>query len=61
VFLCLACLEPEAHVYIRVPYVTCPLHGMQEVQVPWMLDRTRWRFVKMTMAASSSSEDTTIH
>jgi transposase len=60
VFLCLSCHEPEAHVYIRVPYVTCPHHGMQEVSVPWMLDRTRWRFVKMTLTASSS-EDSTIH
>jgi transposase len=60
VFLCLSCHEPEAHVYIRVPYVACPHHGIQEVEVPWMLDRSRWRFVKQTMAAASS-EDTTIH
>jgi hypothetical protein len=61
VFLCLGCDEPEAHVYVRVPQVRCPVDGVQEVHVPWMHDRVRWRFVRTNAAKAAASEDPTVH
>lgn len=45
IFLCLACGDRQTYVHVEIPYVSCPDDGIQDAEVPWMQDPTRWQWV----------------